>query len=46
MKVVVAEFEGILNAEVRQQEKLNMVEERDSKRRELPEEYIPKMLYR
>jgi len=44
--VVVAEFEGILNAEVRQQEKLDMVEKRDSKRRELPEEYIAKMLYR
>ena len=46
IKVMVAEFEGILNAEVRQQEKLDMIEERDSKRRELPEEYIAKMLYR
>ena len=43
---MVAEFEGILNAEVRQQEKLDMIEERDSKRRELPEEYIAKILYR
>jgi len=43
---VVAEFEGRLNTKVRQQEKLDMVKERDSKRRELPEKYITKMLYR
>jgi len=43
--VVVTEFEGRLNAEVRQQEKLDMVEEKDSKRRELLGKYTAKMLY-
>jgi len=42
---VVAEFERRINTEVRQQEKLNMVEERDFVRRELLGKYIIKMLY-
>ena len=39
------EFEGRMNAEVRKQEKLNMAEERDFKRRELPGKFTAKMLY-
>ena len=45
-KEVVVEFEGRLNAEVRKQEKLDIAEERDFKRGELPEKYIEKMLYK
>ena len=45
MKKVVAEFKERINAEVRQQEKLDMTEERDFKRGELLEKYIVKMLY-
>ena len=44
-KEVVAEFEGRVNTEVRQQEKLNMIKEKDFKRRELPGKYIAKILY-
>ena len=46
MKEVVAEFEGRMNVEVRQQEKLDMVEERDFRREKLSEKYTAKMLYR
>ena len=46
MKEVVAKFEGRLNAEVKQQEKLDMAEKRDFRREELPEKYTVKMLYR
>jgi len=35
-----------MNAEVRQQEKLDTVEERDFRRGELPEKYTAKMLCR
>ena len=35
-----------MNAEVRQQKKLDIAEERDFRRRELPEKYMAKMLYR
>jgi len=42
---VVIEFKKRINTEVRQQEKLNMVEERDFRRGELPEKYMVKMLY-
>jgi len=45
MKEVVAEFERRINVEVRQQEKLEMVEERDFRRRELSGKYTVKMLY-
>ena len=46
IRKVVAEFEGKLNTEVRRQEKLDMVKERNFKRKELPEKYIVKILYR
>ena len=46
VKEVVAEFKERLNTEVRRQEKLNMVEERDFRRGELLGKYIAKMLYR
>ena len=45
-KEVVAKFEGRMNAEVRWQEKLDIIEERDFKRRVLLEKYISKMLYK
>jgi len=45
IKEVAAEFEGRLNAEVRRQEKLDIVEERDFRRGELLEKYTAKMLY-
>ena len=41
----VEEFEGRMNAEVRRQEKLDMTEEKDCKRKELLGKYIVKMLY-
>ena len=44
-KKVVVEFEGRLNVEVRRQEKLNMVEKRDFRRRKLPGKYMTKILY-
>ena len=40
------EFEGKMEAEVRRQEKLDIVEERDFRREELPERFIAKILYR
>jgi len=43
---VIEEFKEKLNAEVRRQEKLNMVEERDFRRGELSGKYTAKMLYR
>jgi len=42
----VEEFKGRINAEVRRQEKLDIVEERDFRREELLEKYTVKMLYR
>jgi len=39
------EFEGRMNREVRRQEKLDMAEEKDFRRRELPGKYTAKMLY-
>ena len=39
------EFEGRMEAEVRKQEKLDRVEEKNFKKRELSEKYIAKMLY-
>ena len=44
-KEVVAKFEGRINVEVRRQEKLDIIEERDFRRGELLEKYITKMLY-
>ena len=46
VKEVVAKFEGRLNVEVRQQEKLDITEDRDFKREELLGKYIVKILYR
>ena len=46
IKKVVVEFEGRVNIEVRRQEKLNMVEERDFRRGKLPRKYMAKILYR
>ena len=43
---VVEEFEGRMSAEVRKQKKLDMMEEKDFRRGELPEKYTTKMLYR
>ena len=40
------EFEGRMNAKVRKQEKLDMIEEKNFRRGELPEKYMAKMLYR
>jgi len=40
------EFEGRMNAEVRRQEKLDMAEKKDFRRKELLGKYIVKMLYR
>jgi len=42
----VAEFEKRLSIEVRQQEKLDIMEERDFRRRELLGKYTVKILYR
>jgi len=39
------EFEGRMNAEVRRQEKIDMAEERDFRRGELPGKFMAKMLY-
>ena len=40
------EFERRMNAEVRRQERLDMEEEKNFRRRELPGKYTVKMLYR
>jgi len=44
-KEVVAKFEGRINTEVRRQEKLDIMEERDFRREELLEKYMTKILY-
>ena len=46
IKKVVAEFEGRISAEVRKQEKLNMVKERNFRREGLLGKYMTKMLYK
>ena len=40
------EFEERMSAEVRRQERINMAEERDFRRGELPEKFTARMLYR
>ena len=40
------EFERRMNIEVRRQEKLDIVEEKDFRREELPGKFMAKMLYR
>jgi len=42
----ITEFKGRVNVEIRRQEKLNMVKERDFRRKELPGKYIVKILFR
>ena len=42
---VVEEFEGRMSAEVRRQEKLDKMEERNFRRGKLPGKYTAKMLY-
>ena len=42
---VMEEFEERISAKVRRQEKLNIIEEKDFRREELPEKYMVKMLY-
>jgi len=39
------EFKGRMSVKVRRQEKLNMVEEKNFRRKELPGKYMAKMLY-
>ena len=46
VKEMVAEFEERVNIEVRRQEKLDRVEEKNSRRGELLGKYIAKSLYR
>ena len=41
----VGEFERRMSAEIRRQEKLDRIEEKDFRRKELPEKYTVKMLY-
>ena len=45
-KEVVAKFKEKINAEVRRQEKLDIAEERNLRRGNLPGKYIVKILYR
>jgi len=44
VKEVVVEYEGIMNIEVKRQEKLDMAEERNFRRGELLVKYMVKML--
>ena len=43
---MVTKFKGRLNVEVRKQEQINKVEDRDFRREELLEKYMAKLLYR
>jgi len=45
MKEAVVEFEGRMSAEVRRQEKLDRIEERDFRRGNLPGKYTARILY-
>ena len=45
-KEVLEKFKGRINVEVRRQEKIDMVEERDFRREELPGKFTAKILYR
>jgi len=44
-KELVVKFKRRMNAEVRKQEKLDIVEEKNFRRRELPGNYTARMLY-
>ena len=46
MKKVVAEFEERLSAEIKKQEKLDIIEEKDFRREKLLGKYIAKILYK
>ena len=46
MKEAVAEFEERISAEVRKQEKLDLLEEQDFKKKELLGKYMAKIWYR
>ena len=46
IREVLEKFDGKIDTEVRRQEKLDMVEENDFKKRELPRKFMAKMLYR
>ena len=41
----IKEFEGRMNTEIRRQGKIDMAEERDFRRRELPGKFMVRMLY-
>ena len=45
-KELVVEFKGRMSTEVRKQKKLDMAEEKDLRRGELPGKYMARMLYR
>ena len=45
VREVLEKFEGRMNAEVRRQEKLDMVEEKDFRQGELSGKFMAKMLY-
>ena len=45
-KEVLEKFEGRIKVEVRRQEKIDMMEERNFRRGELPEKFMARMLYR
>ena len=42
---VIEEFKEKMSMEIRRQERLNRIEEKDFKRGQLPEKYMAKMLY-
>ena len=46
MKKTIVKFKRRINIKVRQQEKIDIVEERDFRRGELLEKYMVKILYR
>ena len=45
VKEALEEFEGQINAEVRRQERIDIIEEREFRREKLPGRYTAKLLY-
>ena len=45
-KEALEEFKGRMSVEIRRQERINMAEEKDFRRGELPGKFIARMLYR
>ena len=45
VREAVEKFEGRMSTEIRKQEKLDRIEEKNFRREELPEKYMEKMLY-